>query len=159
MRLILTDKEEKNSEMKHFIEDLKENLDISSYIIFDKKDITLKIDIDEVQLKMPKQEFYSKVDAKINAKTKDSDYIIKMLNKIPNHLELRLEADYIEQIIKLMRSKVLIEKMKEQGIKFLHKGIEKEPRIIESKMDEDDFKNELKEIEAKRDRLGMDCDK
>ena len=157
--MILTDKEEKNSEMKHFIEDLKENLDISSYIVFDKKDITLKIDIDEVQLKIPKQEFYSKVNAKINAKTKDSEDIIKMLNKIPNYLELRLEADYIEQIIELMRSKVLIEKMKEHGIKFLYKGIEIEQRIFESKMDEDDFKNEVKEIEAKRDRLGMNCDK
>ena len=145
--------------MKHFIEDLKENLDISSYIIFDKKDITLKIDIDEVQLKMPKQEFYSKVNAKINAKTKNSEDIIKMLNKIPNHLELRLESYHIEQITELTKSKTLIEKLKEQGIKFLHNGIEIEPRIFESKMDEDDFKNELKEIEAKRDRLGMDCDK
>ena len=57
-----------------------------------------------------------------------------------------------------MKSKTLIENLKEQGTKFLHNGIEIEPRIIERKMDEDDFINEVKEIKAKRDRLNLDCD-
>ena len=58
-----------------------------------------------------------------------------------------------------MKSKTLIQKLKEQGIKFVYKGIEIEPRKIKSKMNEDDLKIEVKEIEAKRDRLNMDCDK
>ena len=165
MRFILTDKEEynseDNSEDKDFIEDLKE---LSTqhwrfFIVFDKKDVTLKININEIEMKKSKQEFYSKVDAKIYAKTKDSEDIIKMLEPIPNHLSMRLKVDNIDQIIELMKSKVLIEKLKEQGTNFLYKGIEIEPRIIENKMDEDDLKDEVKEIEAKRVRLNMDCDK
>ena len=158
--MILDEKEEKNSEDKDFIEDLKEITakKWGCLIVFDKKDVTLKINIDEVQLKMSKQEFYSKLDAKIYAKTKDSESIIKMLNTIPSHLGLRLEADYIDQIIELMKSKILIEKLRETGIKFLYKGIEIEPRVIKSKIDEYDLKNEVKEKEAKRDRLNMDCD-
>ena len=158
--MILTDKEKKNSEVKHFVEDLKESLSQPRrcFIIFDKQDVTLKIDIDEVKMKMIEQEFYSKVDAKINSKIESED-IIEMLKHIPNHLAIRLEADHIEQIIKLMKSKTLIEKLKEQRTKFLYNGIEIEPRIIESKQDEDDFKNEVKEINAKRCRMNMDCDK
>ena len=159
MHFILTDKEEKNSEDKDFIEDLKE---ISAqeercFIVFDKKDITLKIDIDGVEMEMPKQEFYSKVDAKINDKIKTKK-LICILKHIPNHLAVRLEADYIDQIIKLMKSKTLIEKLKEHGIKFLLKDIEIKPRIIKSKMDGDYLKNKVREIEAKRNRLSMDCD-
>ena len=70
-----------------------------------------------------------------------------------------MEADHIEQIIELMRNKTLIEKLKEQRIMFLYNSIEIEPRIIKSKMDGDDLKNEVNEIEAKSDRLNMDCDK
>ena len=161
LRLIIAGNEKKNSEDKDFIENLKKFSKSSSQkflIVFNKRDITLKIDIDEVKMKMPKQEFYSKVDVKINY-TIESEDIIKMLKHIPSHLELRLEADYIEQIIKLAKSKTLIEVLKEQGTKFLLKGIEIEARIIESKQDEDHLKNEVKEIEAKRCRLNMDCDK
>ena len=151
----------KSSDNKNFIEDLKE---ISSqvgnpFIIFDKKDITLKIDINEVEKKMPKQEFYSKVDAKIYAKTKDSEDIIKMLNRIPTHFNIKLEADCIDKIIELKKCEILIEKLKAQGTKFLHKGIEIEPTIIKNKQDEDDLKNEVKEIEAKRVKLNMDYNK
>ena len=150
----------KSSENIDFIEDLKK---ISTrprrcFIVFDKNDITLRIDINKVIKKMPEQEFYSKVDAIINDEIKSED-IIKMFKHIPKHLELRLEADYIEQIIKLIKNKTLIEKLKEHGTKFVYKGIEIEPRIIESKMDKKGLKNEITEIEAKRDRLNMDCDK
>ena len=160
MKLILTDKDKKNTEDNDYIEDLKElsAQEGGCYIIFDKKDINLKIDIDRVKMKMPEQEFYSKVDAKINDQ-KESEDIICMLENIPNHLELRFEADKIEQIIELMKNKTLIEKLKEQGTIFLHKDIEIQPRIIESKIDEDDLKNEVNEIKAKRGRLRMDCDK
>ena len=127
-------------------------------MVFDKNDTTLKIDIDEVQFKKRKQTFYSKVDAKIHNRIKPEN-IICMLEHIPKHLVIRFEADRIKQIIELMRSKTLIEILKEQGTKFLQKGIKIEPRIIESKMDEVDLMNEVNEIEAKRDRLDMDCDK
>ena len=150
----------KNSKDKEFIQDLKEitaQQEDGCFIVFDKKDITLKIDIDEVKIKMTDQEFYSKVDAKINDKTKCKK-IIKLLNQIPDHLVLRLEADYIDQIIKLMKSKALIKKLKEQGTKFLYNGIEIEPRIIESKMDKDVFTDEIEKIDDKRDRLSFDCD-
>ena len=105
MWLIHTDEEEINSEDIDFIEDLKEfsTQEKRCFIVFDKKDITLKINIDEIEMKKSKQEFYSKVDAKINAKTKDSEDIIKMLEHIPNHLTIRLEADHIEQIIEFMK--------------------------------------------------------
>ena len=161
MRFILTDKEEDNSDDKDFIEDLKElsTQRWRSFIVFDKKDVTLKININEIVMKKSKQEFYSKVDAKIYSKAKDSEDIIKMLEHIPNHLTIRLEADNIDQIIKLMKSKTLIEKLKENETKFFHKGIEIEPRIIKSKMDGDYLKNEVKEIEAKRVRLNIDCDR
>ena len=161
MRLTLTDKEEKNSEDKDFIEDLKElstSLPRRCFIIFNRKDITLKIVIDEVKMKMQEQEFYSKADAKINDRINSED-IICMFKHIPNHLTIRIEADYIKQIIELMKSKTLIEKLEENAIKFVYKDIEIEPRIIDSKMDEDDIKNEVKEIEAKRCRFNMDCDK
>ena len=160
MHLIQTDKEEKKSEDKDFIEDLKKITaqEKRFFIVFDKKDITLKIDIDKVEKKKPEKEFYSKVDAKINDKIESED-IIETLNHIPKHLTIRLETDSIYKIIKLMKSKNLIEKLKEQGTKFLHKGIEIKPRIIESKQDEDDLKKEGKKIEAKRNRLNMDCDK
>ena len=159
LRLILTDKEEIDSERKDFIKDLKiiSTLHWRDNIVFNKKDITLKINIDKVKLKKPELEFYSKVDAKINDKIK-SKKLIKMVKHIPSHLELRLEADNIEQIIEMMKSKTLIEKLKEKGTKFLHKGIEIEPRIIESKMDAKYLRNKVKEKEAKRDRLNMDCD-
>ena len=127
-------------------------------IVFDKKDITLRIGIYEVEMKMPEQEFYSKVDVKIGCNIKSED-IIEMLKHMPNHLTIRLEEDYIENIIKLMKSKALIQKLKGKGINFLHNSTEIKPRIIESKQDEDDFINEVKEIEAKKDRLNMDCDK
>ena len=158
--MILTDKEEINSENKDFIEDLKE---LSAqggecFIIFDKKDVTLKINIDEVKMKIPKQEFCSKVDVKINDRIDLVD-IFWMLIHIPNHLAIRLEADYFDKIIELMRSKILIVKMKEQWIKFLHKGIKIEPLIIYHKMKVDSLKNKVKEIEAKRCRMSMDCDK
>ena len=135
----------KEKEDQDFIEDLKEITakKWGCLIVFDKKDVTLKIDIDEVEMNMPKQEFYSKVDVKINYKIKPED-IIKKLEHIPNHLELRLEADCIDQIIELMKSKILIEKLKAQGTKFLYKGIKIEPGVIESEMDEDDLKNEVK---------------
>ena len=158
--MIQTDEEEINSKDKKFIEDLKE-ISIrnrKSFILFDKKDVTLKKDIDEVEMKKLKQEFYSKVDVKINDKIK-TENIICMLKHIPKHLAIRLEADYIEQIIELMRSKTLIEKLKEKGTRFMYNTIEIEPKIIESKIDEDDLKNEVIEIAAKRDRLNMDCDK
>ena len=161
MRLTLTDNEEKNSERKDFIEDLKElstSLPRRCFIIFNRKDITLKIDIDEVKMKMPEQQFYSKVDVMINDKINSED-IIFMFKHIPDNLTIRLEADYIDQIIKLMKCEIFIKKLEEQGTKFVYKEIEIEPRIIESKQDEDDFKNEGKEIEAKRDRLNMYCDK
>ena len=160
MHFILNDNEAKNSEDNDFIEELKEfsKQEEDDFIVFDKKDITLKIHIDKFKMNMPEQEFYSIVDAKINNKIKPKD-IIKKLEQISKHLELRLEADDIDQIIRLMKSKILIEKLREQGIKFLHKDIEIEPRIIESKMDEDYLKIEVKEIKAKRDRLNMDCDK
>ena len=159
MQLILTDKEEINSENKDFIEDLKKisTQEERCFIIFNKKDVTLKIHIDEVKMEMPEQEFYSKVDAKINHQIKPED-IICMLEHIPNHLSIRLESDRIEQITELMKSETLIEKLKEQGTKFLLEGIEIEPRIIKSKMDKKGLKNEITEIEAKRDRLNMDCD-
>ena len=160
MSYIQTDKENKNSEDKNFIEDLKkisEQQEERCFIVFDKKDITLKVDIDEVEMEMPEQELYSKVDAKINNKIKTKK-LIWILKHIPNHLAVRLEADYIDRIIKLMKSKTLIEKMKEHGIKFLLKDIEIEPRIIKSKMDGDYLKNKVREIEAKKNRLSMDCD-
>ena len=160
LHLILEDKEEINSENKDFIEDLKEESaqPRRCLIVFNKKDITLKINIDEVKLKITEQEFYSKVDVKINYKIKSED-IIKMLEHIPNHWAIRLETNSIKKIIEFMNSEILIKKLKVQGTKFLHKGIEIEPRIIESKIDEDNLKNEVKEIKAKRDRLNMDCDK
>ena len=126
--------------------------------MFDKKDITLKIYFDEVGEKMSEQEFDSKIDVKINDEVKPKD-IVGMLNQFPKHLELRLEADNNDQMIKLMKCEILIEKLKEQRIKILHNSIEIEPRIIKSKMDEKDLRNEVKEIEAKRVRLNMDCDK
>ena len=147
--MIHTDEEDKNSKDKDFIEDLKK-ISVQEkrcFIVFDKKDIALKIDIHEVDMKMPKQEFYSKVDAKIKGKINSEDVICK-IKQIPNYLELRLEADYLEKILRLMRSKTLIEKLKEQGIKFLYNSIEIEPRVIESRMDEKDLRNEVKEIEA-----------
>ena len=158
--MILANKEEINSENKKFIEDLKELSirKVRSYIVFYKKDITLKIDIDKVDMKMPKQKYYSKVDAKINDKIKPEN-IICMLENIPNHLTIRFEADYIKQITELMKSKTLIDKLKEQRIKFLYNSIEIEPRIIKNKIDEEDLKNEVIEIKTKRDRLNMDCDK
>ena len=124
--------------------------------MFDKKDVTLKIDINEVKMKLTEQVFYSKIDAKINYKIKPAD-IIYILEHIPNHLAIRLETNSIYQIIKLMKSKTRIQKLKEQDTKFLLKDIEIEPRIIKSKMDEDNLKNEVKEKEAKRFRLNMDC--
>ena len=154
----------KNSDNKNFIEFLKEisTREEGCFIVFDKIDATLKININESEMKMQMQKqkkvFYSKVDAKINDRIEPVD-IIKTIKHIPIHLGIRLEADHIKQMIKLMKSKSLIKKLKEQGIKFLYKGIEIEPRIIESKIDEDDLKNEVKEKEAKRDRLNMDCDK
>ena len=160
LSFIQTDKVNKNSEYKYFIEDLKK-ISVQEkrcFIVFDKKDVTLKIDIHEVDMKMPEQEFYSKVDAKIKGKINSEDIICK-LKQIPNQLELRLEADYLEKILRLMRSKTLIEKLKEQGIKFLYNSIEIEPRVIESRMDEKDLRNEVKEIEAQRIILNMDCDK
>ena len=160
MQFILTDKDEINSKDKDFIEELKElsKQEEERFFVFDKKDITIKIDIDEVKMKMPKQKYYSKVDAKINNKIMPEN-IIKMLKQIPNHLVLRLITVSIDQIIELMKSKILIKKLRGRRIKFLCKGIEIEPRIIESKQDEDDLKNELKVKEAKRARLDMDCDK
>ena len=139
MRLVHTNEEEINSKDKKFIEDLKEIsiLNGKSFIMFDKKDVILKKDIDEVEMEKLKQEFYSKVDVKINDKIKCMK-IIKILNQVPKHLGLRLEADYLGEIIELMKSKILIEKLEEQKIKFVYKGIEIEPRIIKSKMDEDD---------------------
>ena len=158
--MILIDNEVKNPENKDFIEDLKElsTRNKRCFIVFDKKNVTLKIDIDEVKMKMPEQEFYSKVDAKINSKIESED-IIEMLKHIPNHLAIRLEADYFDETFKLMKSKILIEKLRKQGIKFLLEGIEIEPKIIESKMDEDNLKNEVTEIKTKRFRMNMDCDK
>ena len=159
--MTLTDNEEKNSERKDFIEDLKElstSLPRRCFIIFNMKDITLKIDIDEVKMKMPEQEFYSKVDVRINDRINSED-IISMLKNIPDNLIIRLEVDYIDQIIELMKCETLIKKLVEQGIKFVYKDIEIEPRIIESKIDENDLKNEVKEIEAKRCRFNMYCDK
>ena len=156
MHLILEDKEEINSEIK----DLKElsTQEKRSYIVFDKKDVTLKINIDEVEMIMTELEYYSKVDVKVNNKIQPGN-IIKILEHIPSNLAVRLEADNIDLIIKLMNSEILIEKLKEQGIKFLLKGIEIEPRIIENKMDEDNLKNEVTEIKAKRWRMNMDWDK
>ena len=158
--MILTDKEEKISEDKDFIENLKEFSSTLKlcFIVFDKKNVTLKINIDKVEMKMPEQEFYSKVDVKINDKIKPED-IIKKLELIPNHLAIRLKTNSIKKIIELMKRKILIEKLKAQGNKFLYKDIEIKPRIIESKMDEDNLKNKVKEIESKRYRLKMDCDK
>ena len=155
---IITEKEGGNSEDKDFIEDLKKfsTQEDGCFIVFDKKDLTLKIDIEEVKLKMPLREFYSKVDAKINDRITPED-IIKMLGYIPNYLSIRLEADSIDQIIKLMNWEILVEKMKEQGIKFIHKGIEIEPRIIEVKMNEM-IQNKVTEIKTKRDRLNTDND-
>ena len=160
MRFILVDKEETNSENKDFIEDLKRisTQEKKYFIVFNKKDVALKIWIDEFEMKKPKQEFYSKVDMRINYNIKPAN-IICILEHIPNHLAIRLETNSIYQIIKLMKSKTRIEKLKEKDTKFLLKDIEIEPRIIKSKIDEDDLKNEVKEIEAKRDRLRMDCDK
>ena len=160
LQLMLTDKEVKNSENEDFIEDLKElsTRKDRSFIVFYKTNVTLKIDIDEIKMKKKEQEIYSKVDVKINYKIKSKD-IIKNLKHIPNHLAIRLEADKIEQIIELMKSKILIEKLRKQRTKFLYKDIEIEPRIIKRKMDEDDLKNEVIEIKTKRDRLNMDCDK
>ena len=160
MRLIHADEEEINSEDIDFIEDLKEfsTREKRCFIVFDKKDVALKIGIDEVEIKMPEQEFYSKVDVKINDKIKPEN-IICMLEHIPKHLAIRLEEDHIEQTIEFMKSKTLIEKLKEQRSKFLYKGIEIEPRIIKNKMHKKSLKNEITEIEAKRDRLSMDCDK
>ena len=160
MQFILTDKDEINSKDKDFIEELKElsKQEEECFFVFDNKDITIKIDIDEVKMKMPKQKYYSKVDAKINNEIMPEN-IIKKLEQIPKHLEVRLETNSINQITELMNSEILIEKLKEMGINFLHKGIEIEPRIIESKMDEDDLKNELKVKEAKRARLDIDWDK
>ena len=150
----------KNPLNKDFIEDLKEitTKKWGCLIVFDQKDITLKKDIDEVEMNMPKQEFCSKVDVKINYKIKSED-IIKMLEHIPNHLAIRLETNSIKKIIELMNSEILIKKLEEQKTKFVYKDIEIKPRIIKSKIDEDDLNDELKEIEAKRIRLNMDCDK
>ena len=160
MHFILNDNVTKNSEDNDFIEELKElsKQEEKCFFVFDKKDITIKIDIDEVKMKMPKQKYYSKVDAKINDKIIQEN-IIKKLEQIPNHLTIRLEANNIEQIIEYMKSKTLIEKMKEQGTKFLLWGIEIEPRIIKSKMDINNLKNEVKGILTKRVRLNIDCDK
>ena len=160
LHLVQTGKEEKNIDDKKFIEDLKElsTQEKRCLIVFNKKDVTLKINIDEVKMKMPEQEFYSKVDAKINDRIKSAD-IIEIFKHIPKHLSIRLEADYIEYIIKLMKSKIFIEKLRFAGIKFLYNSIEIEPRIIKSKQDEEDLIKEVKEKEAKRDRLNIDFDK
>ena len=156
MQLILTNIEEINSENK----DLKElsTQEKRYYIVFDKKDVTLKINIDKIEKKMLELECYSKVYVKINNKIQPGN-IVKILEHIPSNLAVRLEADNIDLIIKLMNSEILIEKLRKQGIKFLLKGIEIEPRIIESKMDEEDLKNEVTEIKAKKCRMIMDWDK
>ena len=159
LKLNQTDEEVISSENIDFIEDLKK---ISAqkgewFIVFDKKDVTLKININKVKMKMPELECYSKVDVKIGCLIKSED-IICMLEHIPKHLKLRFEADYIGKIIEWMKNKTLIEKLKEQGTKFLYEDIEIEPNIIESKMDEDDLMNKVKEIEAKRYTLNMDYD-
>ena len=139
LRFILADKEATNSENKDFIKDLKKisTQEMRWFIVFDKKDVTLKIDINEVKMKMTEQVFYSKIDTKINYKIKPAD-IICILEHIPNNLAIRLETNSIYQIIKMMKSKTRIQKLKEQDTKFLLKGIEIEPRIIESKQDEED---------------------
>ena len=77
MHLILADKEEINSKDKTLIEDLKE---FSTqywriYIVFDKKDVTSKNNIEEFKVKMLKQEFYTKVDAKISFFTRSNNII------------------------------------------------------------------------------------
>ena len=154
--MILTNIEEINSENK----DLKElsTQEKRSYIVFDKKDVTLKINIDKVEMIMTELECYSKVDVKVNNKIQPGN-IVKILEHIPSNLAVRLETNNIDETIKLMKSKTLIEKLQEQGIKFLYNGIEIEPRIIESKHDEDDLNNEVTEIKAKRCRMNMDWDK
>ena len=92
LQLMLTDKEVKNSENEDFIEDLKElsTQEDRIFVVFYKTNVTLKIDIDEVDMKIPKQKYYSKVDVKINDKIKLKD-IIKKLKQFPSHLEIRLE--------------------------------------------------------------------
>ena len=107
---------------------------------------------------MPMQEFYSKVDVKILNRIQSED-IISILEYIPNHLVMRLEVDCIEQIIELMKCEMLIEKLKQQGTNFLYNDIEIEPKIIISKQDENNFEDEFKKREAKKNRLNMNCDK
>ena len=128
------------------------------FIVFNKKDIVLKIHLDKIKKDMPMQEFCSKVDVKILNRIQSED-IISILEYIPNHLDIRLEVDCIEQIIELMKCEMLIEKLKQQGTNFLYNDIEIKPKIIISKQDENNFEDEFKKREAKKNRLNMNCDK
>ena len=126
LHLIPIDNEEnKFFENKEFIErlKLKEKCKDQSYILFNKKDITLKMIMSKDKIEMPKHEFYSKVDVMINESNKPED-IIKMIDQIPEQSLLRLEADNIDNIIELMKSEDFISEMKNKITKFLYKGIE-----------------------------------
>ena len=81
----------KNSKDKDFISYLKElsTQEERIFIVFNKKDIFLKIYIDEVKMKKPEKEFCSNVDAKINYNIKPEE-IIKILKQIPKNLTIRL---------------------------------------------------------------------
>ena len=73
-------------------------------IIFNKIDIILKLNIEEVETKINDQKFYSKIDIKLNDKNNEEN-IISLIVHIPNNLYIRLESDNIEQIIELMGNK------------------------------------------------------
>ena len=66
-----------------------------------------------------------------------------MLNRIPNHLIIRLILDDIKHVARFMKCKKIIKSMQEHWAKFVYNQIEIKPKRFNNKHDESKFINKV----------------
>ena len=156
LMMTLVNEDKSTSDKLDFIKYMKEitKSEHQIYVIFDKKDLTLKTSFNKISNDISSLDLWSNVDLKMNTDSEESD-VVDMLELIPKHLVCRLKSDNLNQIVSLMKSKSLIEKFEEIEVKILFKGIEIKPKILDTEEKEENFIKEIKLKEQKEERLGM----
>ena len=144
LTLILADTEEIDSEKSdliRYLEGLSADEE-SCYIVFNKEDITLKSTFGDAKALTKKYNFFSKIDINLSKKLTEKN-VYEMLNRIPNHLIIRLILDDIKHVARFMKCKKIIKSMQEHWAKFLYNQIEIEPKRLNNKHDESKFINKV----------------
>ena len=144
LKLILEENSEIDNTNEDFFVYLKDisNSNKDCYMIFEKKYIAIKSNLNKINVNTSILKFFSKAYLKIDSETKPNA-IVKIFNHFQKDVEYILEIDDVTLIFKLMRSLNFRKKVNEFNAKFKWEGIYIKPHDIENRKDQKDFESRI----------------